>query len=665
MPRTKCSKRHQQLVRAREMKKNQPDPEEQNIEPIQLGQDLDLDTSLSAPGPSNSESRSRSASPASSDDDESNVILDLAKLQSENVLQNESLTRTEKKIILCGREESDRSSDEDDGSRSSSGRFVVDADQVASLICSFPCRECLGIGTLTVHMKERWGLAAHLSVTCSACGESFDWWSSKPEKTTGKGRQRRVVNKTAVFASLSSGMGAFSFNVFCEYMDLPGLHHKTFQSIAESLYSATDDIRNVIFSRAAETVRSEHHKLNPLVDIYNDPLDIAVSYDGTWLTRGHSSKVGIGCVINVLTGLVLDAHVMSTYCHTCDSKTGLREADPKAYETWEQAHLGSGTCNRNFHGTSGMMEAHAMKILWLRSLRKHNMRYVTVVSDGDAKAYNAVFQLQPYGPDCPIEKEDCINHVCKRMGTALRNLVSDASKRKVTLGGRGAGRLTQKTISRLTTYYERAIRQGKSAADMKSLAMAAIYHGFSTDRKPQHHFCPPGVESWCFFNAAIASGSQPGSHATFVHYPLDQGLLEPYLLPIYERLTDPVLLKRCEGKATQNANESLHNSIWSKCPKHKFYSRHRVDFAAALGISEFNSGHLLLPDIRTILGCGSFSEHAVRLGNVRLNKRAAVSRKEARERITHRRQKVREAKRRRQEELEAEEGGPAYGAGLF
>lgn len=311
-----------------------------------------------------------------------------------------------------------------------------------------------------------------------------------------------------------------------------------------------------------------------------------------------------------------------------------------------------------------MMEVHAKKLLWLRSLRKHNMRYVTVVSDGDAKAYKSIIDLQPYGPDCIVEKEDCINHVCKRMGTALRNLVSDASKQKTTLGGKGHGRLTQKTISRLTTYYTRAILDGKTARDMKFAAMAAIYHGFSTDKNPQHHYCPSGTESWCFYNAAIASGTAIGPHAKCVHTPLDQGLLEPFLLPVYERLTDEELLKRCESKATQNANESLHNCIWSKCPKHKFYSRRRVELATALGISEFNSGPLLLPGLKKILGCGS-SQHSMRLGNVRMNKRAAVSRKEVRDRASKRRQKVREAVRRRQEEMEADEGGPSYAAGMF
>ena len=36
-----------------------------------------------------------------------------------------------------------------------------------------------------------------------------------------------------------------------------------------------------------------------------------------------------------------------------------------------------------------------------------------------------------------IEKEECINHVGKRLGTALHNLLTDCSKRGTTLGGNG------------------------------------------------------------------------------------------------------------------------------------------------------------------------------------------------------------------------------------
>ena len=45
------------------------------------------------------------------------------------------------------------------------------------------------------------------------------------------------------------------------------------------------------------------------------------------------------------------------------------------------------------------------------------LHYTGFLSDCDSKAYNAVVKL-----DVPIVNEECVNHVHKRMGTALRNL---------------------------------------------------------------------------------------------------------------------------------------------------------------------------------------------------------------------------------------------------
>ncbi|GFX89784.1 uncharacterized protein TNCV_2245841 [Trichonephila clavipes] len=42
-----------------------------------------------------------------------------------------------------------------------------------------------------------------------------------------------------------------------------------------------------------------------------DIVDIGVSYDGSWLTKGHTSNIGLGCVIDLLTGFVIDYEVMS------------------------------------------------------------------------------------------------------------------------------------------------------------------------------------------------------------------------------------------------------------------------------------------------------------------------------------------------------------------
>jgi hypothetical protein len=124
---------------------------------------------------------------------------------------------------------------------------------------------------------------------------------------------------------------------------------------------------------------------------------------------------------------------------------------------------------------------------------------------------------QPYGPAFTIEKEECVNHVSKRLGTALRNVVEMCKKRGITLGGRGKGQLTQAAIRRLTIYYNRAVRGNRTVEEMKKAVYAGLIYGFSTDDKPQHQYCPTGTESWCFFNAAIANHTVPGSHSKRVH----------------------------------------------------------------------------------------------------------------------------------------------------
>ncbi|GFO48020.1 nuclear cap-binding protein subunit 3 [Plakobranchus ocellatus] len=103
-------------------------------------------------------------------------------------------------------------------------------------------------------------------------------------------------------------------------------------------------------------------------------------------------------------------------------------------------------CDKNFDGTSGMMEVKVAEILRLRSIERHKLRYVTLVSDGDSKAYNRICEVAPYG-EAQIEKEECLNHVGKRLGTALRNLVSDCLKRKITLGWERQGHTHSKGYS--------------------------------------------------------------------------------------------------------------------------------------------------------------------------------------------------------------------------
>ena len=315
-------------------------------------------------------------------------------------------------------------------------------------------------------------------------------------------------------------------------------------------------------------------------------------------------------------------------------------------------------------GSSGMMEVEAARVLWGRSVSRHKLRYTVLLSDGDAKTFNQLTALKPYGEDFMVEKEECVNHVSKRLGTALRSVITDCKKKGVTLGGRGRGQLTQNAVRKLTIYYNRAIRGSKSAEDMKKAIMASLHHCYSTDDKPRHELCPTGVDSWCFFQDAISRHEPPGPHDKFVRTPLNYNKLNQYLQPIYERLTDPVLLGRCVAGKTQNANECLHSLIWSRCAKDKFACRRRVLFAVLTAVREFNFGAAATQDTATFF---SFSrgKHMKRLGAARMAKRLRRSLKSVRDKVSKRRDKVRAAQLKRQQDLMVTEGGPSYAAGQF
>ena len=72
-----------------------------------------------------------------------------------------------------------------------------------------------------------------------------------------------------------------------------------------------------------------------------------------------------------------------------------------------------------------------------------------MLCDGDSKAFDAETDLNVYGPGNLIQKEDCINHVSKRMGTALTNLVASSKAQKDSVSGKG--NLTLQKVAKMLT----------------------------------------------------------------------------------------------------------------------------------------------------------------------------------------------------------------------
>ena len=71
------------------------------------------------------------------------------------------------------------------------------------------------------------------------------------------------------------------------------------------------------------------------------------------------------------------------------------------------------------------MEKEGVLEMYRRSVQLHNIFYDPFIGDGDSSTYQSVVKEAIYGPWKTVRKEECINHVAKRMGCRFRSIVSD------------------------------------------------------------------------------------------------------------------------------------------------------------------------------------------------------------------------------------------------
>ena len=267
-----------------------------------------------------------------------------------------------------------------------------------------------------------------------------------------------------------------------------------------------------------------------------------------------------------------------------------------------------------------------------------------------------------------VNKIECINHVDKRCGTALRDLRNAWRGHKlpdgITTGGKN--HLTEVNIKKLQVNYGKAIRSNaapdvktakdhKDAVDkMKKAVMASFYHSIMLkDDKVRHQFCPSGDTSWCKFRRL-------GNMENAPHH------LEPVFLDILEPLyTNSLasfeLLPRCLPGVTQIVLESINSILWQKVPKHKFHGTKRVHIGACSTVIYYNQGATGKFSVLTLMSLPLF-HNALEVARGKDHQRL--------KRLKEKSQKVEQRKKRKIEEAVENEkrlrkGGAAYSAGKF
>ena len=494
--------------------------------------------------------------------------------------------------------------------------------------------------------QQRLGVYTAPYIFCNSCSCQV----SIPFTTVGDS-EVLTVNRKAVFANKCVGGSCASLQMLFGMLDLPMpisknaytmhiLHIEKFAKL-----HAEDSM-----SRARREV-CRHYGAQG-----DDVVNVLVSCDGTWQKRGFSSFFGAVFVIEFETGKVIDFTVKSKFCKSCKhwAKADKRS---QAYLDWKASH--AEVCHVNYSGSAGSMEPSGTLELF-QSSRSYGLQYKWLISDGDSKTHSLLLQEQPYGSDQLVQKMDCVGHVQKRMGTALRNLKIQHRGRKLadgkTIGG--AGRLTDKVINSLQNYYGDAIRRniGNVQAMMKAV-QATLLHSNSTNAHPRHHLCPEGPSSWCKWQVAKATGKEYNHKE-----PLPDAIVQ-LLRPIYARLGSQSLLEKCVNGYTQNANEALHSTVWKFCSKELFMGRSGVETACALAVCIFNDGASSLSALSDCLGL-----HPTNLARAHLKKKDKKRLAESEYKSIEGAKKLRRFARRKRKGLDDkhhEREGVVYAPGAF
>lgn len=263
---------------------------------------------------------------------------------------------------------------------------IVDIASLNELMCSVLCGSCGASGSLIFDMSDRsYGLATKIGMKCTSCGTERKTWTSR--RTKGEGTITPFeVNVRAIKAIQSIGKGVTALNDFCATMNLThqALHHKTFQHHLTRTKDAC----------MAAALQSEQRSVEIIKKLYEEfdspPGNIDVIYDGTWMTRGRRSHIGVGCIVELYTGLVIDHVVLSNFCLGCVVGPG---EDDETYAVWKEQHR----CQKNTECNSGRMEVEAALTMFGRSIEKHGLRYTTMLSDGDSRTFNALQEEAVYG----------------------------------------------------------------------------------------------------------------------------------------------------------------------------------------------------------------------------------------------------------------------------
>ncbi|CAF3046181.1 unnamed protein product [Rotaria sp. Silwood2] len=122
--------------------------------------------------------------------------------------------------------------------------------------------------------------------------------------------EQQEPNKRLALAVATTGVGYRATKAIMYYDGLHNFAQQHFKTVINDIKSRKNDRQNI--------------------------MNITVSITGTWKRRGHVSNYGIVYIIDVQSGLCIDYEVMALLCETCNFKKS--KLSPSQFTKWYKKH---------------------------------------------------------------------------------------------------------------------------------------------------------------------------------------------------------------------------------------------------------------------------------------------------------------------------------------
>ncbi|GFV56967.1 uncharacterized protein TNCV_1678481 [Trichonephila clavipes] len=170
----------------------------------------------------------------------------------------------------------------------------------SELLQKVPCKYCTKC-TLVIKQHHSMGYSTKFELLYESCHESYGCVFSSFQEA----KNSHDINSKLVSAFLSIGRGHAALETFSSVLNMPTTDRKTFAKCMHNLSVKNKEVKKKILQMSRQAAREAHVKV--VASLKNQEIiDVSVSYDGTWQKRGHTSNLGLGIIIDVLSGLVLD-----------------------------------------------------------------------------------------------------------------------------------------------------------------------------------------------------------------------------------------------------------------------------------------------------------------------------------------------------------------------